>query len=274
MLNANKTTYWLLKTKLINYGLRNVPGQNIPKYNTIWLEVAGLLRAHRIDISDLPHRLYLQYTDEQAGTPMLFRQHFHTLKSTQSAKLLSLPLITTEAEEQYDSLVNDRRWHPVKKQPSGFHTLQPGQPGTNQGLQTVQPGTPRTHDAQGRPIDRNPPRPGTPQERKNILTGQDESWCGQCGRWGNHATNKHNEWETSCRHGRGRNGRGNRGGRGGGGGRGGTPNAGRGRGQDGRGQRGAGRGGRGGRNGRGGAPAPPSATDPLVIPVSNMCLNF
>ena len=46
-------------------------------------------------------------------------------------------------------------------------------------------------------VDRNPPKEGEPHTRPNQFTGKDEFWCDKCphgGRWGNHSTEKHNQW--------------------------------------------------------------------------------
>ncbi len=52
-----------------------------------------------------------------------------------------------------------------------------------------------THDKSGRKIDYTPPKPGESHER--TRDGQKEYWCGVCGRWGSHLTNKHDEWRKN-----------------------------------------------------------------------------
>jgi uncharacterized membrane protein YgcG len=50
---------------------------------------------------------------------------------------------------------------------------------------------------EARPVDRTPPEAGQPRTR--TVNGEQESWCGTCGRWGNHPTNEHRDRPTNGR---------------------------------------------------------------------------
>ena len=65
-----------------------------------------------------------------------------------------------------------------------------------------------THDKSGRKIDYKPPGPNASHERQRE-DGTKEFWCGKCGRWGSHLTDKHDEWRKNFRQNRNRNGNNN-----------------------------------------------------------------
>ena len=98
------------------------------------------------------------------------------------------------------------RWVPTKKRQSAFHiggtpttrTFAEAEAAKNKDGKPDKPKSDppkrekRTHDKSGRKIDYTPPGQGKPHKR--TVNGTEEFWCGKCGRWGNHLTDKHDTW--------------------------------------------------------------------------------
>ena len=55
-----------------------------------------------------------------------------------------------------------------------------------------------THDRSGRKIDCTAPEQNEPHSRKRD-DDVTEHWCGKCGRWGSHSTDKHDEWKAKAK---------------------------------------------------------------------------
>ena len=102
------------------------------------------------------------------------------------------------------------RWVPNKKKPSVFvlgdpktrsfveadkdKDSKPGKDGKDDDKKKKER---PTHDKSGKKIDCKAPKPNESHER--TVDGSKEFWCGQCGRWGSHPTNKHDEWRKNFR---------------------------------------------------------------------------
>lgn len=131
----------------------------------------------------------------------------------------SIDVIFDHLQSKYEELLLADRWVPTKKRQSAFTLGEPktrtyadaekdkdsSKPSSSGKSNNDKPRERPTHDKKGNKIDYTPPKSGEPHER--TRDGKTEFWCGQCGRWGNHPTNKHDEWRENLR--KRRNGKGN-----------------------------------------------------------------
>ena len=107
---------------------------------------------------------------------------------------------------KYEELLLADRWVPTRKQKSAFVMGEPKtktfleadtKSGAGKGSDGPKDGDKKrpTHDKSGRKIDYIPPKNGEPHTR--TRDGHTEHWCGKCGRWGSHLSDKHDEWRKN-----------------------------------------------------------------------------
>lgn len=180
-----------LITRLNSFKITMIPGENIE-------QAAAFIKTvcHRLDsCQKLPSDAERIVFDIMLTcTVDRFKQHFYTLESAESPKLLTYDGVLREAVRFYTVLhTGINQWLPLEKASSVYNgtgstnTLPRGQP--NQKAK-------QTHDAKGNPIDRNPPAKGEPTFRPSkINEGRKEYWCSVCERWGSHDDEHHDAWK-------------------------------------------------------------------------------
>ncbi len=114
----------------------------------------------------------------------------------------NIEVIFDHLQAKYEELLLADRWVPTKKKQSAFVL---GEPKTWTYVDAETNKTPSekpppkkerpTHDKSGKKINYIPPKRGEPHER--TVDGVKEYWCGHCGRWGNHPSDKHDEWRAN-----------------------------------------------------------------------------
>ncbi len=116
----------------------------------------------------------------------------------------NIEVIFDHLQAKYEELLLADRWVPTKKKQSAFVL---GEPATRTYVDADKDKSPSqkpppkekkerpTHDKSGKKIDYTPPKRGEPHER--TVDGVKEYWCGHCGRWGSHPTDKHEEWRAN-----------------------------------------------------------------------------
>ena len=128
-----------------------------------------------------------------------FRTYILTLENVDSPKLLDLDSIISTANDKYAKMQLAGSWK-VPKDNRSFIAKKDDDKDNNKDTKDSKgnytPNDPKTHDRQGIPINRTPPKKGKPTSRKNAATGRTEDYCKPCNRWGNHGTDKHDEWKA------------------------------------------------------------------------------
>ena len=186
-------------------------GGSITQFTSDWRNIRIFLEALGDDVSDSARQLYQALTSCPNGQ---FSNHFRTLSSMQDKGVDQEDSLIIEANAQYRKLTAEGKWTVrSKKEHSAFRQKKKAEAdkvkankaskanaNTNkQGDATKNPKanqTKKTHDAQGHPIDRTPPKDGEPKKRVNPLTKKDQWFCEDphCLRWGNHDTAGHEAW--------------------------------------------------------------------------------
>ena len=121
-------------------------------------------------------------------------------------------------QSKYEELLLADRWVPTKKKGSAFamrddpsrtfvnsdfannNSNGKGKQGSSNGNGNGKGNNPKPRekpvkDKSGRLIDYTVPKPGQSHTRERD--GRTEHWCGKCGRWGSHLTEKHDEWKAN-----------------------------------------------------------------------------
>ena len=196
---------WLYHMKPTDYD-----GGNISAFTTDWRNICHFLTCLGEDTSDSTRQLYQALT---TCPNIQFANHFRTLYTMNDPKINTEEALIAEANAQYIRLTAEGKWSVRStKEHAAFRQKKredekkkanklaakkaaasgnPPDPKANQGQVSK-----KTHDAQGHAIDRTPPKQGEPKERTNPQTKLIEHYCENkhCNRWGNHSTDKHDEW--------------------------------------------------------------------------------
>ena len=165
--------------------------------------------------------LVLVYDVFRGSTVTAFRAFIQQAQDIVLKDETSIDVIFDHIQSKHEELLLADRWVPTKKRQSAF-TLgdqktrtytdaekdkNSSKPSSSGKSNNDKPRERPTHDKKGNKIDYTPPKSGESHER--TRDGKTEYWCGKCGRWGNHPTNKHDEWRENLRKRRNGNGNGN-----------------------------------------------------------------
>lgn len=183
---TNDRTARAIVNKLQQFKLAKIPGENVNTAIAIVRSAVIRLRVANCLPDDMHHIVLDIFL---SSTVFAFRSHFHTLETIESPKVKDWELILKEAEKVYQRMEYEGHWLPRNKKGASFKAS--GEPIT---ASTQGSHPKKQQDKNGTVIDRNPPKEGAPKERKKGE--KTEFWCAhdKCCRWGNHATEKHEEW--------------------------------------------------------------------------------
>ena len=146
--------------------------------------------------------IVLIYDVFRGTTVSAFRAYVQQAQDIVLKDVTDPEVIFDHLQLKYEELLLADRWVPTKKKQSVFHlgnnekpkTYSETDKGGNKGKEEKKRERP-THDKSGRKIDYTPPKAGEPHER--TKDGNKEFWCGKCGRWGSHSSDKHDEWRKN-----------------------------------------------------------------------------
>ena len=145
-----------------------------------------------------------------------FRNYVQQAQDIVLADETRIEVIFDHFQSKYEELLLADRWVPTRKKPSAFHLgeatktyaeADKNKSGNNSnngnGKGNGKPKERPTHDKSGRAIDYTPPKAGQPNQR--TVGDRTEHWCGKCGRWGSHPTDKHDAWKAEMKERRNKN---------------------------------------------------------------------
>ena len=164
--------------------------------------------------------LVLLYDIFRGSTVGVFRNYVQQAQDIVLKDETRVEIIFDHFQKKYEELLLADRWVPTKKGKSAFVMGDPntktyaehdknksdGKDGNNNGKHGKSKGDGKTnpkkehptHDKSGRKIDYSAPKQGQSHTRTRD-DGIEEHWCGKCGRWGSHKTDKHDEWRAKMK---------------------------------------------------------------------------
>ena len=214
MINHSESTRAGIKQAwLYQMGVTDYDGGNIAQFTSDWRNIELFLKSLGEDTSDSLR----QYIKAMLQCPnSQFRMHFQTLESVNDAILKDIEKTMQAALSMYRRLTAEGKWTVrSRKEHSAFlqqkKNTEVKKAKAHKAKANLKPDsdksdskkgdyksnlTRKTHDGQGHPIDRTPPKDGEPKKRINPLTKKEEHFCedSHCQRWGNHATDGHSDW--------------------------------------------------------------------------------
>ena len=162
--------------------------------------------------------IQLIYDVFRGSTVGAFRAYIQQAQDIVLKDETNVELIFDHIQKKFEELILADRWVPSKKKPSAFHMSEPktrtfaeadngGKPAHKDNAKAPKKEDGQkerpTHDKSGKKIDYNPPKNNEPHTR--TRDDKTEYWCGTCGRWGSHLTDKHDEWRKNFRKNRRKN---------------------------------------------------------------------
>ena len=202
--SAKHETLITLRTRLYHkFPLQSYKDFDIEQITSTFMKVIRLLKTYGINVEEAKIAL-LQLLKK---CPVWeFRNFLQTLENIESDKIKDLDALIETASTKYTDLKLKGAWRIPKDRRAFLLQQGEGNPSPPEkddkdkkaNVSKSDKNLP-THDRQGIPIDRVAPKKGAPHTRKNKTTGKDESWCGECKRWGSHPTDKHNDWKNELK---------------------------------------------------------------------------
>jgi hypothetical protein len=162
---------------------------------------AGVVRLERVSATP-PDLCNILRHGLRTSTVDYFNQFINTIEMTRDPRSFSYVHLKLAAVEQYESLSLQGRWLATTKKGTNPHFTATDL--RNHKREPLGNGSSQTQTTNGQttngrpPVDRTPPGPGKPDQRKNT-SGRVEYWCGHeaCSRWGNHLTSEHDpDWRN------------------------------------------------------------------------------
>ena len=201
--------------------LTNFEGENVVEAIFTVRNVLKFLRYGEPNTYAPRTTLVLLYDIFRGSTVGVFRNYVQQAQDIVLKDEQQVEVILDHLQKKYEELLLVDRWVPTTKRSSAFVMGDPntktysdhdkknsdGKDGNNKngnngkGKGNGKP-TPKkerpTHDKSGRKIDYSAPKQGQSHTRTRD-DGIEEHWCGKCGRWGSHKTDKHDEWRAKMK---------------------------------------------------------------------------
>ena len=186
-------TYHLQRLKL-----NQIPGEDVGKFISIFKGAANRLKA----AGHLPiDTCTLAYEGLRSGTVFSFRQILEVKWIMKSPEMKEWDGVLDTAQIAYQELVAENQWLTKKKQGSSFTSHgTPEKDNKNHNNKSKNGNGNGKKNSNNQKIDRRAPKKGEPTSRTNESSGKEEHWCGKCregGRWGNHKTADHDQWQEN-----------------------------------------------------------------------------
>ena len=200
---------------LIALRLTHFEGENVSDAIFTLRNVLKFLRFGEANSFAPPTTIIMLYDVFRGTSVATFRNHVQQAQDIILKDVKDPELIFDHLQIKYEELLLADRWVPMKKKSSAFVLGEPqtktfveaekqkqkpaetpkSDGGGKKPIEMVKDANGkdrRAYDAKGNKIDYKPPKRGEPNERKKG--DKTEHWCSKCNRWGNHASDKHDEF--------------------------------------------------------------------------------